>query len=679
MRSDTRVIAIFSKFERSKVGTISGLGGGERDFVDGTNILATTFAAALDDALGAREALLTIDGFECAASGKLGDWMLDIARRLRRTLVVVARTPQAPFPEQPGTEVAAHELAPLEAVDIQALLEQCLPDAPVEEGLVEVVQEFSAGHAQSVALAAELLQRMTPAERDPERLMNRLRELPPDLATRNAIVVNAIIDRDGGDVAGHMRTCCVLRKFDAELLEALLELEEGTGARAIDDLRRYTFVEPAPDPRGGFFRLHEFIRSELEKQASVVDPEAVRRRHRAAAKQIAAWVAAYEETEFPTKGKSYGAWYRYERPEWRAAVKEWLYHQARGAGGPGGTAERTLGRLRFSRVFLDAFWWWGCYIDFPFCAELLRDWQKTQTDREWTEDLRAFLQAYPLTYAKDDDRVRWQTVADSLVAIQDACDLWGDPSRLEDEERRHVRGLIELFLAHSCRYQATPDEAARTSSYREASSHYDTALELFRTDEDDWDSAWTLFERSELHLEHGARDEARDDWQAAAGLIAGLGDEELAANMHRLAADACWPDDPIGAFAAHGRALLHAYLFQGQYFQHRYRPDAYTLTFYAEQARRTIDRLVEHAQGGGDVQAAVEALQAPLPVDAPADLAHVSELCAAAKAADVAPLIMPRPPDQSDLLIEDSPFMRRWRSDVHRLGSPSATMTGSSL
>ena len=47
-----------------------------------------------------------------------------------------------------------------------------------------------------------------------------------------------------------------------------------------------------------------------------------------------------------------------------------------------------MGRLEIARLFLDGFWWWGCYVPFPFCEEILADWMSVTGDgsQEGRED-----------------------------------------------------------------------------------------------------------------------------------------------------------------------------------------------------------------------------------------------------------------------------------------------------
>jgi tetratricopeptide (TPR) repeat protein len=421
--------------------------------------------------------------------------------------------------------------------------------------------------------------------------------------------------------------------------------------------------------------VHPSVRRELAYRLEKLDRERFLRLHRLAAEHCAAWISEYEEEEDvdPTS-LSYDAWYRYEDPSWQAAKREWLYHQTRASSS--GKDERELGRLRFTRVFLDAFWWWGCYLEFPFCRTLLEDWRMTQEDQDWTTAFTQLLDAYPHGYEKEKEAQdwrkgelsRWDAVHAALLDIREACGLSGNPQGFDDAERRHTRALIENFLAHAARYQSS-DEAA----YGDAVGHYAEAVLLFEEDNDAWDTAWTRFERSELHLEHGRVDEARADWSYVTELVPDLRDEELAANLHRLAADAHLRKGDIdAAFAAHGRAVLHAYLFQ----RRPHPPDEYTLAFYAEQVARALERLVEHACGGGDAARAAELLAAPFPGRPglpPAE--DLDALCRKPKPdlQTLSAALFPDPPLVDELHRRSSKFVQRWVLAESRLDLEAPT------
>jgi len=611
-------------------------------------------------ALDPRRIVLGLDEFEWVPAGRLRTWVLELVRDLDSALVVVPRMPNA---APPDTAVDC-PLGRFSREEIRIFARECLPMHDVSERLVVGIEDATEGHPQAVCLAMELLQRYD----DPEAAAAaaELGALPPDLAQKRSRMVESIVGRDGLEAEALLRACAVMRKFDAAMLSEVVGPEAD-----VERLRRYSFVEEAPDPREGFFRLHPVVRRELANRLERRDHPRFIDLHRRAAEHCADWLSEFEEVEdVDPASLSYGSWYRYEDPCWQAAKREWLYHQSRASSS--GKKERELGRLRFTRVFLDAFWWWGCYLEFPFCQALLDDWRRTQEDTDWTSAFTQILEAYPHGYEKDKEPhewlegelPRWQAVRAALLDVRDACGLAGDAAAIDEEERRHVRALVDTFLAHAARYERSDDAA-----YATALKQYDEAVELFERNEDDWDTAWTRFERAELKLEHGHVDEARADWSRAAGLVADLEDEELAANLHRLAADAHFAaGDAHAAFAAHGRAVLHAYLFQ----RRPHPPDEYTLSFYAEQVARALDRLFEHGRAGGDMLRAGELLAAPFP-GRPALAVPSLTPPAADDVHAVAAALFPDPPAAAELNRRSSKFLQRWLLAEAELQLPAPT------
>ena len=298
--------------------------------------------------------------------------MLELVTDLDNALVVVPRLPNAAPPD-----VAVDiPLGRLSRDEIRDFARQCLPMHELSDWLIVGIEDATKGHPEAVCLAMELLQRFDAPEA--AAAAAELGSLPADLAQKRARMVETILGRDGLAAEQLLRDCAVMRKFDAAMLEAVV----GPGAD-IDQLRLYSFVEEAADPRDGFFRLHPAVRRKLAYRLDKFDRARFLQLHRLAAEHCATWISEYEEEEdIDAASLSYDSWYRYEDPAWQAAKREWLYHQTRASSS--GKGERELGRLRFTRVFLDAFWWWGCYLDFPFCQTLLDDWRTTQEDSDWT-------------------------------------------------------------------------------------------------------------------------------------------------------------------------------------------------------------------------------------------------------------------------------------------------------
>jgi hypothetical protein len=666
-----KVTTFFSSFKDSNVanveaGTLSESALAKRPRLSAA--LATLLRGLTQEtpSTGPRRLLIGLDEFEWVPDGLLRRWVLELVRDLDNALVLVPRFPEAGAPAGP----VDCPLGRLSREEINELAIDCLPHLELSDRLLDALEDATDGLPQAVCLAIEVLQRYDVAE--DAAAAAELGTLPPDLAARRARMVEMIMGRDGAEAEQMLRACAVMRRFDAAMLAAVVGQEA-----ELEALKRYSFVEPAPDARDGFFRLHPAVRRELSHRLEQDNRARFLDLHRRAAEHCAEWIAEFEEEEDVGTGSlSYGSWYRYEDPRWQAAKREWLFHQARASAS--GPRERELGRLRLARVFLDTFWWWGCYLDFPFCRTLVFDWRTTQADRDWADTLTQILDAYPHGYEKekaphewrDGELPRWDAVHAALIELRDACGVGGDPAELAEPERRHVRGLIETFLAHAARY-ASKD----ASAFANALEHYDAAIGLFETDEDEWDAAWTRFERAELRVEHGQADVARADWQRSADLVAELKDEELAANLHRLAADAhAAAGDLDSAFAAHGRAVLHAYLFQ----RRPHPPDEYTLSFYAEQVGRALERLLVAAGGGIDVAHAAESLATPFPGRLALDADEIAALSVASDLQGLSSRVFPDPPVADELNRRHSKFLQRWLLAEEKIDLPAPTDVGKS-
>src|SRR5262245_17120652 len=368
-----------------------------------------------------------------------------------------------------------------------------------------------------------------------------------------------------------------------------------------------------------------------------------------------------EEPELEKAARRYEGWYRYEKPEWQATLREWLYHQGEAARTD---HEKERARLQFVHIFLDAFWWYGCYIDFPFCRDLIADWERERhDDSTWVADLRRFIDAYALGWRKQ-GAPGWVEVEAALIAIRRECGVTGSAESLRGFDARHTRGLIDNFLAHACRYRAYENDAERDKLYKRAVGYYDDARQVFEKGSESWELAWTLFETAELHSDNGELATARPMWQEAVAVALDENDFELKANLHRLCADIRWQEgDTTEAFAAQARAVLHAYLFQSMTPAHR--PDAYTVAFYREQVERVFERLTELEAPALSI--AVENLSEPFGTSASADA--VAGAVGGADPYALAGTLFPAEPQGDEILSTSSPLTDRIDLLAEQLGS----------
>ncbi len=438
-----------------------------------------------------------------------------------------------------------------------------------------------------------------------------------------------------------VRAAAVARTFDAELLGALLG---ATRTGAVDAappadvlpfsvLTALPFVEKVDEKRA---RINKFVRTSLLVRLRVNAPDWLRSLHEVAE----AHYQSARRQKFPEENdavRQYGHWFLIEDPTWQHLKREWLHHAAHV-----GRARRAEIVLETARLYVDAFWWWGNYVHYDWCDDLLADLTdllnraipvgggkeaQARARAEWRsalllqKGLEALQHHYPLRSQKPVD-ADWPAVARALKTIESACGLdlpTDDPS----EKQQHVAALIHLYKAHTWRYRA-PDETDPMAYYNRAVQTYEKADALLEAvgEDDLWIRGWVAYERADMlvalvraqerPLEGEERHRALSLARVAAVSVQpsivggraapGQSDHELMSNLHRLRADIDRHDGRSHESAVwFGRAVRHAYLAQvdGK------APDEYTMQFYIDIRAQAID-LVRSSWLRGEHEMAVE-------------------------------------------------------------------------
>lgn len=545
-----------------------------------------------------RRLVVIVDNYQEIVSQPMGDWIRNsLLPELRNVVIVLARM-SADRNLYDDQAIVALPLDNFSREEVEEYVRKRLGQLPPPPGLVDRIYQFSGGHPQVVSLAVDLA-----VEHGLDRpdLLNIFANLPRTREDQLAELVKKIaLDIEDENVRRALEIGWVLRRFDGDLLRFMMsDAAEPTDVDLpaqyediITRLEHYSFTEHHPSERdlAEYWKFHDFIRSQIETRLRKNSRDRVAQLHQRAAAYYAFRLKQCEEQQRSEPGgaKEYLCWYNYENPKWQSLKGEWLYHLAC-------TPNRTAARLAFANVYLDAFWWWGCYRPFPFCDELLKDWRETQTekdDQNWLQVLIDFQEAYPTGYEKY-GQGDWNTVRENLVFLRENLGLNQDLERLVEDER-HTRAMLDLFLAHSFRY------ADRERP--EADDYYAEALAIFQELEDHWNQGWTLYEQGDLAMERGQMPEALDRttqaWQLAN--LETVQDRELMGNCYRARADVAWAQGRVEeAFANYSAAIFYAYAFQA----YPHAPDFYTVDFLGEMIARTRARLTELCQAGRQPEA----------------------------------------------------------------------------
>ena len=537
------------------------------------------FVALVNELARTRRPVLFADDFERALSGRVGDWLLELVCLLDDAVALLARAESLRVISGVSGSVVEVKLSNFDRDDIRRFLEERLERTELPPDLAERVEAVTGGHPEAVYVAAQLARQRGV---DSPELLEVFEDIRGELQSRLGTLVHRLLDEIGEeDVRRAVEVGSVVRRFDARLLNYMLDRDEDDEP-LLDDLLQFAFTEHhiQQDTGASYYRFHEFIRKEQDERLARLKPDLYEKLHTRAAVYYSNWLTECEDDD--RDPAAYCRAYRYESAEWQDMVNEWLYHLSR--------IDARQAALEVARVFFAAFWWWGCFLEFPFCERLLRVGEVGDSRAE-VEEMVALLRSFHGSYPPEADPGKvvadWLKVEDALSEIGRIEHKTKEaPDDDAADRRRQLRAYLSVFTAQALRGQAAPAEAIDRA--------YADAQQLFEGSEDvAWSVPWVLYERGDAALEHDDADGAAAKGHAALALA--LDDEleerdnEVTANAYRLLGDAAWATDVEEACANYRLAVLYAYAFQG--FP---KPaDFYTITFFARLADHVVGRLRE--------------------------------------------------------------------------------------
>ncbi|MGC4855556.1 hypothetical protein ACLQ24_19715 [Micromonospora sp. DT4] len=617
--------------------------------------------------LAGRRAVLVLDGFETLIDDAVGQWFVGLAARLPNTTVVLSLVPRE-FTEH-GRRVLdpalVQELPRFTAAETHAYLAHHFGDR-VGSRLTEVVYGFTGGHPYGTDLVVQFMRSHRDEALDPGRLRDLLSQLSHGDRQVDDLVRAVIRPERHPDIWRVAEVASLLNSFDVPMLVSILAGEELAAApervsEAVRRIERLGLLDPLPV--AGRFRLHDFLRPPMSEAVREFQPDLWAHVHRQAA-------AYYYERIMSLESKTstvYGSWFKYENVVWQMYETEWLSHSAQLAD------EREVVRTQFVVLFLQAFWWWGLYVNFSFCHQLLDSWQRAvrdDLDRDLLEELRRFHEHYS-TGPDKPAGPHWIEVRHALRTVGQLCGVqsgWQDSRRSAEtrQTRREAWLYLSIFTAHSYWYDGRFNEADAT--YRRLEREL---LEL----DDDWLLAWIYFEWAEVALGAGDLSFAAARCRQSSGRLrrlaeAGECESELLANVHRLLGDLYSETDRVTAAQQYGQAVKRAFVFHmpddplGPSVSGA---DEYTSQLYAEMTLRAVARVAEW-QRDPRWDAIVAALIEPTagePTTIFVDLAADDGSVAARQ--QLADHLFPRGPRDEELYRRSGTFPDHWGDVVEQL------------
>lgn len=648
---------------------------GSRAWIDGPFIAeiqkgileeVSNLVSALNGRSSDRPVLLLLDNVDAVAGQEFGCWLSVGIKQLEGAVVVLAHEPGLQHELTPGVGKTLPVL-PLTVEEVKELLELRLLRQPIPEGLDRLLHEFSGGVPIAMDVLIDLLNDGK-ADFDISALEERLVQLPQDPCGRlNGVVTTMVEHYEGRSLGTALRAASVPVECDVDLLSSLLSVEGVPHEQAgglLKELEAFSFTSDYTSPVDGLYYIavHPFIRGALAERMRKYAPADRARYH--------AIVADYYYQKV-VKADSYGQMFALEDPQQQYWMRKWLSHI-------GQSGDTRIALLQSARIFFDAMWWWGNYVELDFCEKLVSDFEARAATSSSTQfvvfsrAIRRFLTNYPFRARLCRDfqhgypHADWELVQNALLEVQQLCrlvDMPKEPSRLE----HHVAALLDVFMAHCFRYASTPDIGQASACYRRAERN-------FRQVERWWDVPWVIFEAADLAFESGDVDSARTGATAATTqlyehLDQDDPDEELVANLHRLLGDLSFAEGDVPSAAReYGRAVIHSYLF------HRIGgpPDDYTMQFYYEirgRAMQLVERLWAKDDYTSAMAAASEMHCAACGNHAkPLDNEVVAQSYTAGDLAALAAALFPRGPQVDELGLESSAFMSELLQLRNRLG-----------
>ncbi|MDB5802514.1 MAG: hypothetical protein JWL63_3453 [Rhodocyclales bacterium] len=418
----------------------------------------------------------------------------------------------------------------------------------------------------------ENVQMLFDLEQPPEYAIDLATDLPRSLRSVIEASYRWLGSSQGsadGDLLRQTVECLsILRPNPSVFGEALAARVAGATPETLNALCDSGLIEA----RGECYTMH---RTFAEYLRGKIGQERVRELHLLATSFYREQLNELEEA-YQQQDSGYSQWYRYENRAWGDAMDEWLYHLGR-------AGEYQTVVTAFLRAWFDGFWWWGCFLEFHFCDQLLLEWQQREIRPESREGLRLLTRFKEIYPKETEDRYagNWAEIENILGQLRRRANLADEAAMSPHADARHLRGMTSILLAEARRFGAR-DYAGAEDSYRDA-------LRQFIANHDDWDTAWVYYHLADTLTEAGRHADAAA--LCHDGLELGISEEdpEVQANLWRvmgdIAIDAQRHDDAAHAWQ---QCVEHAYRFQIEPVA----PDPYTIRFYAQIVDLLCGRLV---------------------------------------------------------------------------------------
>jgi hypothetical protein len=453
-----------------------------------------------------RHLAILVDNFHVIADPACREWLLDSLTSRPRSLVVVTRRPGQEIASQIATTYMLRGFTPAEVR--ACLIARLGQDAVSDQVVAEVIRVTDSSPLAVGTLCDALTGKKG---RTMNEILAELDARPAQepliqqvcLIARRLVrdACQEIIGKDDAEVPV-FDYLTVMRGIDGSLLARVLGghgVDEERADALMSWLAARSFIGRYDDDEEEGFRLHEHIR---QQRTAEIPGERLRRLHERAENVYRHLVSEFEAPEVESDDAHYG-WLMYELPEFGRLVREWIYHAVLSQG----ARLRRETALSVTQFFLEAWYWWGCYVQFPLCEQLLGDFERitgerTGTDREWLAILSRFYRNYPRGWQHTADPASWDAVKDAMRALRRRAGFDVRPPRHDDVTGGTLIMLISIVEAHAHWYGRPGDPAAAARCYHSA-REYVRAQVAAGYQRNAWCEPWIVFEWADMWHDFG--------------------------------------------------------------------------------------------------------------------------------------------------------------------------------
>jgi hypothetical protein len=604
-----------------------------------------------------RPGALFIDDFHHLGYPEVRHWLLNAARRLPATLLVVARH------RDQGEQNTGFRRYPLRAFageEIAGYLSARL-GRPVSGRLVELVGNVTGRMPWAVTLAAEAI------AREPEDAENDLRRLlrTDGIDQRFSELLDLFFaDHPQQSLRTALERLSIPRRFDRNLAALLLEgrLPAETAVKdVLTELRGALLLDSAKDQEeppargaspGGVpeqLSVPDAVRAIVLTEMREQDPHTWTDLHVTVADHYWTKICARSAED---GGALFSYWSRFENRSWPRLLTEWIHHVAL-IPGRDPSEVRTL----VTRSYLEGFFWYDWYVPHWFCERLLDACGQLRADganTSWLDSLEQLHSAFPRGWRHDASPEQWRRCTDALLKLRDDAAPPDAVPPASPTDRSQILALVNHLLGDVTRCQN--GDPVRGAKFLE------TARTWYVGDDVSWSHAYLDLHEADLWMRAGDPRPAGDRLRRLERTAREMNDNEMLTLVMQMAADRLWHfGRREEAMNCHLGAVAHALRYQIRQLEltnMSHFPDAYTRELYVEMTSRARERLTTLRAEGGPPAARFE------------DAARHT-FASFWRDGDAPPdALFPPPPDDRDLGVEDSDYARRvrwWTEDSEEL------------